>query len=69
MGRWTTFKGFITGRGTIEKGFSETTTRPSIAQPYMATDTGAKLPIFPFPLKFPQFSSGIPANKKKLYRY
>ena len=50
MGRWTTFKGFITGRGTIEKGFSETTTRPSIAQPYMATDTGAKLPIFPFPL-------------------
>ena len=41
MGRWETFKGFITGRGTIEKGFSETTTRPSISQPYMATDTGA----------------------------
>ena len=50
MGRWESFKGFITGRGTIEKGFSETTTRPSISQPYMATDTGAKLPIFPFPL-------------------
>ena len=50
MGRWQQLKGFITGRGTIEKGFSETTTRPSIAQPYMATDTGAKLPIFPFPL-------------------
>ena len=33
-----------------DKGFTETTTRPSIAQPYMSTDTGAKLPIFPFPL-------------------
>jgi DNA-directed RNA polymerase subunit RPC12/RpoP len=32
------------------KGYTESTTRPSIAQPYMATDTGAKLPIFPFPL-------------------
>jgi len=32
------------------KGYTEATTRPSIAQPYMATDTGAKLPIFPFPL-------------------
>ena len=32
------------------KGYTETTTRPSIAQPYMSTDTGAKLPIFPFPL-------------------
>ena len=32
------------------KSFTETTTRPSIAQPYMSTDTGAKLPIFPFPL-------------------
>ncbi len=34
----------------VNKGFTEATTRPSIAQPYMATDTGAKLPIFPFPL-------------------
>ena len=32
------------------KSFTESTVRPSIAQPYMATDTGAKLPIFPFPL-------------------
>ena len=32
------------------KGYTESTTRPSIAQPYMSTDTGAKLPIFPFPL-------------------
>ena len=34
----------------INKSYSETTVRPSIAQPYMSTDTGAKLPIFPFPL-------------------
>ena len=34
----------------VEKSYTETTTRPSIAQPYMSTDTGAKLPIFPFPL-------------------
>ena len=34
----------------ISKSYTETTTRPSIAQPYMSTDTGAKLPIFPFPL-------------------
>ena len=32
------------------KGFTETTARPSISQPYFSTDTGAKLPIFPFPL-------------------
>ncbi len=32
------------------KSYTETTTRPSVAQPYMSTDTGAKLPIFPFPL-------------------
>ena len=50
MGRWDSFKGFITWRSSIDKAFTETTTRPSIAQPYMATDTGAKLPIFPFPL-------------------
>jgi DNA-directed RNA polymerase subunit RPC12/RpoP len=34
----------------VNKGYTESTTRPSVAQPYMATDTGAKLPIFPFPL-------------------
>lgn len=34
----------------INKSYTETTTRPSIATPYMSTDTGAKLPIFPFPL-------------------
>ena len=45
MGRWDTFKGFITGRSSIDKAFTETTTRPSIAQPYMATDTGANLSI------------------------
>ena len=50
MGRLSAFKEFITGRQGIDKAFTETTTRPSIAQPYMATDTGAKLPIFPFPL-------------------
>jgi len=32
------------------KSMTENTVRPSVAQPYMATDTGAKLPIFPFPL-------------------
>ena len=32
------------------KSYTETTVRPSVAQPYMATDIGAKLPIFPFPL-------------------
>lgn len=32
------------------KAYTETTSRPSIVQPYMSTDTGAKLPIFPFPL-------------------
>ena len=34
----------------VDKSYTETTTRPSVAQPYMSTDTGAKLPIFPFPL-------------------
>ena len=34
----------------INKSYTETTTRPSVATPYMSTDTGAKLPIFPFPL-------------------
>ncbi len=34
----------------VLKSWTETTSRPAIMQPYMATDTGAKLPIFPFPL-------------------
>ena len=34
----------------VDKGYTETTSRPAVMQPYMATDTGAKLPIFPFPL-------------------
>tara|TARA_R110002020_G_scaffold222074_1_gene430512 strand:+ start:1989 stop:3950 length:1962 start_codon:yes stop_codon:yes gene_type:complete len=40
----------VFGRSDISKAYTESTTRPSIAQPYMSTDTGAKLPIFPFPL-------------------
>ena len=40
----------VFGRQDVTKGYTENTTRPSIAQPYMSTDTGAKLPIFPFPL-------------------
>jgi DNA-directed RNA polymerase subunit RPC12/RpoP len=35
---------------SVDKGYTETTSRPAVMQPYMATDTGAKLPIFPFPL-------------------
>ena len=35
---------------STNKSYTNTTSRPSIAQPYMSTDTGAKLPIFPFPL-------------------
>jgi len=34
----------------VAKSYTQTTSRPAIMQPYMATDTGAKLPIFPFPL-------------------
>jgi len=34
----------------VNKSYTETTSRPAIMQPYMATDTGAKLPIYPFPL-------------------
>ena len=44
------FASALTKLGFIEKSYTETTTRPSVAQPYMSTDTGAKLPIFPFPL-------------------
>ena len=47
MGFTDTIKGVF---GFKTKAFTETTARPSIAQPYFSTDTGAKLPIFPFPL-------------------
>ena len=47
MGLVDSLKGIFNFRS---KSMTETTVRPSIAQPYMATDTGAKLPIFPFPL-------------------
>ena len=49
MGFVDTIKG-VFRLGSANKAYTETTTRPSIAQPYMSTDTGAKLPIFPFPL-------------------
>jgi len=47
MGFTDSIKGMF---GFKTKAFTETTSRPSIAQPYFSTDTGAKLPIFPFPL-------------------
>ena len=50
MGFRKSFAGALSRLGFIEKSYTETTTRPSVAQPYMSTDTGAKLPIFPFPL-------------------
>ena len=37
------FASALTKLGFIEKSYTETTTRPSVAQPYMSTDTGAKL--------------------------
>ena len=37
-------------KSNVNKSYTENVIRPSIAQPYMSTDTGAKLPIFPFPL-------------------
>jgi DNA-directed RNA polymerase subunit RPC12/RpoP len=50
MGIKSSVQGFGAKLFGINKGMTETTVRPSIAQPYMSTDTGAKLPIFPFPL-------------------
>ena len=50
MGFTDTIKGFFGKSNDISKGYTESTSRPSVAQPYMSTDTGAKLPIFPFPL-------------------
>ena len=34
----------------INKSDTRAIVRPSLNQPYMSTETGAKLPIFPFPL-------------------
>ena len=50
MGIRGTFTNILKNLSTVNKGYTETTVRPSVAQPYMSTDTGAKLPIFPFPL-------------------
>ncbi len=50
MGLGDRFKEAYKALSGVNKGFTETTSRPAIMQPYMATDTGAKLPIFPFPL-------------------
>ena len=50
MGFRSTLNTVFSNFRNITKGYTETTTRPSVAQPYMSTDTGAKLPIFPFPL-------------------
>lgn len=47
----------VTLRSMLKKGYeflakaeTKTTSRPPIMQPYMSTDTNAKVPIFPFPL-------------------
>ena len=50
MGFTDSIRGFFGKSNDISKAYTESTSRPSIAQPYMSTDTGAKLPIFPFPL-------------------
>ena len=50
MGVAQSFKNIFKNLTQLNKSYTNTTVRPSIAQPYMSTDTGAKLPIFPFPL-------------------
>ena len=50
MGIRSSFSNIRKNLTNLNKSYTETTVRPSIAQPYMSTDTGAKLPIFPFPL-------------------
>ena len=50
MGIRDSLSGIRKALSPVNKGYTDATTRPSIAQPYMSTDTGAKLPIFPFPL-------------------
>ena len=50
MGFTDTFRNIAKSLNFTNKSYTENVVRPSMAQPYMATDTGAKLPIFPFPL-------------------
>jgi len=50
MGTFDSFRNVWKNLSNLNKEYTETTSRPAIMQPYMATDTGAKLPIFPFPL-------------------
>jgi len=50
MGTLDSFRNIWKNLTNLSKEYTETTSRPAIMQPYMATDTGAKLPIFPFPL-------------------
>ncbi len=50
MGIKDTFRTVAKNLTSLNKSQTDSTTRPSMAQPYMSTDTGAKLPIFPFPL-------------------
>ena len=50
MGVGDSFKNIFKNLTQLNKSYTNSTVRPSIAQPYMSTDTGAKLPIFPFPL-------------------
>ena len=50
MGFGESFRNVVKNLSSLNKSYSETTVRPSISSPYMSTDTGAKLPIFPFPL-------------------
>lgn len=50
MGIYDSFRNIGHNLRNLTKSYTETTSRPAIMQPYMATDTGAKLPIFPYPL-------------------
>ena len=50
MGFTDTFRNLAKSLNFSNKSYTENVVRPSVAQPYMSTDTGAKLPIFPFPL-------------------
>ena len=50
MGFTDSLKNIAKNLSFSNKGYTENVVRPSISQPYMSTDTGAKIPIFPFPL-------------------
>ena len=50
MGIYNIFNNIAKSISNINKSDTRATVRPSLNQPYMSTDTGAKLPIFPFPL-------------------